>query len=147
MMKANGLMTSHEAASTPLTWIWGKERITLFTGSNYTIVLMANVVSWLWVLAAVFFCFGEAAEKNEYKLLFFVYLANILPFILIPRVFFVYHYFPGLVVGYLLLAGWWKKLGARWIKVGIVTTGISFLVIAPVTYGWTAPMWWLKLIT
>lgn len=83
------------------------------------------------------------------------YFLNLLPFIGIKRVMFLYHYFPALI--FAILFWWWqieqkfsdrkKKLAAGVLILGAV---ISFLFFAPLTYGLPRPvpelekLLWLK---
>jgi dolichyl-phosphate-mannose--protein O-mannosyl transferase len=77
------------------------------------------------------------------------FLVSFLPFIVIPRVMFLYHYLPSLVFAVCAVALWMDRCGwtpkggfaeqsraARWLLVAIP---IGFLVISPITYGFALP--------
>lgn len=144
MLAANDLLVKHEAASAPPLWIFGGGKIPVFTDENRIIVMLGNLVGWWGVMAGLVCGIGLAVRDSKLQVLILAYLANFLPFLFIRRVFFVYHYLPALTVGYLVLAGTLVKFGPKFVKLWLVVVVVGFLAVAPVTYGWRVPLWWIK---
>lgn len=143
MFDINKLLVSHVAASTPGDWIFGGKKIVMYTGEENIIVLLGNLVSWWSVLLAVIWGGYKALKSIELRILLVGYLVNIIPFLVIERIFFIYHYLPALSLGYLMLAGVLVR-NKRLTKLWLITVTLGFLLIMPVTYGWNFPMWWIK---
>jgi len=82
-----------------------------------------------------------------FYILALAYLANLLPFIFIKRVSFLYHYLPSAVFAALLLAFWLAKL---WTKekflVGLLLAiiALAFIALLPLAYGWPMPTFYFK---
>ncbi len=76
-------------------------------------------------------------------ILFIAYFANLLPFILIKRVSFLYHYLPSAIFGIMLtalfLSGIYRKKTA--LAIIFIFLSAGFLVLAPLSYGWPIPSW------
>ena len=77
------------------------------------------------------------------------FLVSFLPYIVIPRVMFLYHYLPSLVFAVCAVALWldrrgWTRDGsfaeqsraAKWL---LILIPLGFLVISPITYGFALP--------
>lgn len=76
------------------------------------------------------------------------WLINLLPFMGIGRVMFLYHYFSALVFAVLMLAYWvgrWPKSHAIAFALGILALG-AYGYFLPLTYGTSSdrPMFWLS---
>jgi len=154
MFKANaGLNANHPYSSKWYSWPimfrpifdWNKIND---NGSNSKIYLIGNpLIWWLGFLAVIFaflFLFYELRfkEKTIYfqplLVLCFGYLLNLLPYLIITRPAFLYHYFPSfifmsLITGFLL----WifleqKPLIIIFIFVVLVS---AFIYFAPLSYG------------
>ncbi len=68
------------------------------------------------------------------------FLGNLLPFVLISRLLFLYHYLPALIFSIICLAFWLEKIRIKkWGVFTIITIFIlfttSFLYFSPLTYG------------
>ena len=146
MFQANKVIQSHEASSPPWLWIFGEKKFSLFTLKDRTIVLMGNLWGWWSALAGVIYVILKRDKSKIMLVLVASYLINILPFLFFPRVFFIYHYFPALIMGYLILSSVVIEIKPKLVKWWLVMLLIVFLVISPVTYGWKVPMWWLKIL-
>ena len=104
------------------------------------VYLLGNPVFWIAGLAAVFYCIYDVLDRGNKKSVFFLvmYLAPLLPWILIPRSSFLYHYFPSLPALALMLGhfGDRMKKGRRWIMFLLVSASvITFAVFYPILSG------------
>ena len=79
-------------------------------------------------------------------------LAQFLPWVLVPRGTYIYHYFasiPFLILGITLMLHWFSlrfpKSGRIVIAVYLALTLCSFLLFYPYASGISAPYWWLDL--
>lgn len=81
------------------------------------------------------------------------YLANLLPFLTIGRVMFLYHYLAAFIIAVIITALWLVRL-KRFHKTAlamiVVLTITGFVIIAPITYGtaleegWPSKIFWFK---
>jgi dolichyl-phosphate-mannose-protein mannosyltransferase len=142
---------SHPYASKWYTWpllqrpiyFWGntngeiKERIylmgnpCLWWASSLALLLLTLKLLTSWWRK------GHLAEypPREFNLLL-LYFANFVPFMLIGRVMFIYHYLVALIVGLMILALVLEKLKNRhlaWLFISLSI--VTFLFFAPLTYG------------
>jgi len=105
----------HPAQSPP--WKWplaiGVDKFILWgNGIDDVIKLSPNVFSWSAAFASVLLAMFIFIREKTGKLFFLLgsYLANFLPFFLITRTMFLYHYFPALIFSYLLVPFIFKSL-------------------------------------
>lgn len=145
MLRANDIITNHESASNPLSWFLGQGKIVLDTNNNRAIVFRGNVLGWWSVVAAVVIGLFLAVKNSKLELFILGFAANLIPFFFLERVFFLYHYLPALVIGYMVLAYVLAKINLRFKAVWLVGVVICFIAVAPVTYGWDVPSWWRSL--
>lgn len=157
--------TDHDAASKWYTWPIAKHSIGYYTmrnaeqGSERWIVLFANPIVWWGVLVGTLAVIvgwvrgaPQLAGRGEVLAVLGVgYLANILPFALIQRPMFLYHYFFALVysvlfvsIGVGALAGWddervpifSARTGSSRLFVAVLGSAtLLFLYLAPMSYG------------
>lgn len=117
-----------------------------------SIYLIGNPIIWLLVLLGVvgsifIMLFPEKTRLKLPPLIYlflFGYFLNLLPFILVKRVAFLYHYLPALIFGILILALWVEKflLAAprKALYLGLlILIVVGFLVMAPLSYGIPLP--------
>ncbi|MDP1629015.1 MAG: hypothetical protein Q8L57_00175, partial [bacterium] len=159
MYTANaGLAATHPFSSRLHEWPLGSRPIYYWnktdasTQKSADIWLIGNPVSWLLAAFAVFitlfkipFKFGlrvfSAESRRRFNeitfLLILGYFANLLPFIFVGRVAFLYHYLPALTFALILLAiKIDRMLGPR--KSPLIFLGLlilSFLILTPLSYG------------
>jgi dolichyl-phosphate-mannose--protein O-mannosyl transferase len=123
------------------------------TEVNAYIYLLGNpFVYWLGALAMIFtiiyvvvkFIFTRriSADPNTTKFLLFIiigFLANWLPFALIGRVMFLYHYETALIFSIIAVAYWVGTMQPRSKKIIsfiiVALTLIAFIYWSPMTYG------------
>jgi len=130
-------------------WYWSKSS----AGKVSNIYLVGNFVVWWAVFLGVAFSFiflpYEFFRKKLppiFYLLTFGYFINLLPFVFITRVAFLYHYFPSLIFGILILAVLYDTFLKNtkhieiyyWSFIGLVS--LCFLLISPLTYGMPLPL-------
>lgn len=155
------LSATHSFSSKWFQWPVSKKPIWYWSGSkeNYyaDIYLMGNIVEWLFVLAGIVFSvFAVFIKKIRGKLPYFFwflligYFANLIPYIAVSRVTFLYHYLPSLIFGIMIFAALCDKiffpyLDAKWgqdKKIGLTIYSsiiaaiiLGFIFTAPITYG------------
>lgn len=152
MYTANtGLSATHPFSSRWYEWPLGRRPIYYWnTRENPTttkvadIWLSGNLFSW-WlaglvvILTAWAFVFKLTRRKFDETTFFllFAYFANLLPFIFISRVAFLYHYLPALTFAFIILAikveVILKRKRSRVVLWGLTT--LFFLILAPTSYG------------
>ena len=119
-------------------WYWEKKDI----DKAANIYLMGNPLIWLSAGLAVFWgIYRLFKTKNEaYSMLLIGYFANLLPYMLVARVAFLYHYLPALVFAIILLALWIGKSKKEFYFSYLITTFLIFLMVSPISYGIFLPI-------
>ncbi len=158
MLSANaGLTTEHPFGSRWYSWplnskpvyYWNQETIDGFPDWKAKIYFSGNPALWwlagfgvIFTLLAAFTKKGQRHLKPIGYILLIGYFANLLPFIFIKRVAFLYHYLPSLIYAVLILALW---LGKFWSsqKITVVSALILiaavFIFLSPLSYGCPLP--------
>jgi len=155
LLASAGAVSDHPATSRWYQWpfdhmpviYWSEiHKIRMFVGESAAIVLVGNPIIWLTALFAVLFTvFAIAWKKMRQNLrpviyvLLFGYFANLLPFVLIKRDSFLYHYLPALIFADLLAAFWLEKLwhyNKKILLSLLILILLGFFFLAPLTYGW-----------
>lgn len=148
----SNLKATHPYSSKWYQWPLDRRAIWYWTntanGKIASIWLVGNPVVWLGVLAGMIAClvgllFKEFRKKANpiLYLLIFGYFLNLLPFIFVTRIAFLYHYLSALVFGILILAVLYDSFvkGTRqefvFTSFLLFAVLIVFLIIAPITYG------------
>ena len=153
MYRANqNLTATHPYGSQWYTWPWLGRSIYYWNqnsgnGLESRIYLLGNPIIWwsssiamLWLLLNLLSrWFLRTGNDSTTKLLAGGYLFNLLPFVGITRVMFLYHYFSALIfallaVGYVLDGTSEKTKKATWALV-LILAGLTFFYFAPLTYG------------
>jgi len=133
----------------PLTeksiWYWSQAT----EKKSASVYFLANPVIWFSVLFAVAFSFVAFFVKKWRKILpplFYIlvlgYFANLLPFILVSRVTFLYHYLASLIFGILIFVFLWEKVirpPAWFYFIYLFALILVFLVLSPLVYGFPIP--------
>lgn len=125
---------------------------TSLTTSSSKIYFLGNpLIYWFSTITGIYFLinFFKNRKNFSYSLLVIGYLLNLLPFIFIGRVMFLYHYMTSLIFAILILAYLLdksdfknKKNAFNAILAGSI---ILFLFFSPLTYGLEIPEWYYKL--
>ena len=141
------LPPSHPFASVWATWplVLRPIRLTLDylpNGLVSTISAMGNPLLWWLGLAAVIVAAVKGVQEKKPVLLFLiaVYLSQILPYALVSRDTFIYHYYPEVPILALLVAGlldeFWAERGSRkYVLIYLAAVGVAFALFYPVISG------------
>lgn len=142
MYSANKNLTSeHPYSSKWHSWPMMERPIYYWNNTDTRIYLLGNPLIWWPALLAVVFALFEFLGKKKRPgtvLLFLLggYFLNWLPFILITRVMFLYHYLTALIFAIMLLAYILDKRKMQKLGLGIIlAASIAFIYFAPLTYG------------
>ncbi len=144
MYRSNQRLTAtHPYGSTWYSWPLMGRPIFYWVNGMSRIYLIGNpIVWWASTLAVVIllsstFASGIRNIKPLKILLLGAWLMNMLPFIGITRVMFLYHYFTALIWAVLMLAyvvDTWKKPTRSALVLGVLAL-VAFVFFAPLTYG------------
>ncbi len=138
-----GLSQSHPDASRWFEWPTMHKPLYYWYGDGARIYLIGNpAVWWLCALGVLTLFFGQflmpAWRRSEaFWILSIGYCANLLPFVIVTRVMFMYHYLTSLCFSMLLMAYLLDKIPqqkyVRRSYIGIIVAG--FFLMSPLTYG------------
>lgn len=149
-----GLTATHPFSSTWDQWPLDKKPIYYWyqgaTSDNGNkigkIYFLGNPVIWWLALGAIGLTLIKLLNKKERQkitpfmyFLILAYFANLLPFIGVKRVAFLYHYLPAVMFAILLLSIYIEKLWQkdRTIFIALmIATIVTFAVLTPLSYGW-----------
>jgi dolichyl-phosphate-mannose-protein mannosyltransferase len=146
MYKANATMNAtHSYSSKWYTWPLDIRGIYYWNGDeNRMIYLLGNpFIYWLGTMSVLLCLAWSIKERFRDKLgnfILFGYFLNLLPFMLIGRVMFLYHYFTALIFSILCLGYILDKIQNKKRKIILVSAILlvfisSFLYFSPLTYG------------
>lgn len=152
MFSANQrLKSTHAYSSKWYTWPVLERPIFYWQNQNSRIYLLGNpLIWWLASLAVIVAIFGLILRKlipsKTILILLAGYFINLLPFIFIGRVMFLYHYLIALIFSILILVYLLERTPRFRINSIILTVLaiISFIYFSPLTYGLTLPEWALS---
>lgn len=152
-----GLTAEHPFGSRWYSWpfnnkpvyYWNLDSIANLPGWRAKIFFSGNPALWLMATAGVILALAVMATKKGRRdlgpiffILLLAYFANLLPFILVKRVAFLYHYLPPAIYAnfilILLLAGLWPKEKSFFTAI-ITLIILGFILISPLSYGWPMP--------
>lgn len=158
MFTANASITSeHPFGSRWYNWptghkpvyYWNQDKIDGLPGWKAKIYFSGNLFLWwltIFCFAIIVFSLLIKKIRRQISPIFFIlilaYLANLLPFVLVKRVAFLYHYLlpaafaillTSFMIGYLL-----PKYKKTFIVIILIIVA-SFIIIAPLSYGWPTP--------
>jgi len=130
-------------------YYWNQESIDGLPNWKAKIYFSGNpVLWWLSAFAVIFNIFKMFTKKGLKRLspIFYIlllgYFANLLPFILITRVAFLYHYllssFYAILILSLLLSKFWPKEKKVFLS-AIILIALGFIILSPLSYGWPMP--------
>jgi dolichyl-phosphate-mannose-protein mannosyltransferase len=173
MFKANyGLSATHPNGSPWWGWPWMWRPIYYFAGDGAAIYLVGNPVVWWGSSAGLLLVLwgnvrrtvaggglsGQPAVGHAVRLLPLLgFLVSFLPYLVIPRVMFLYHYLPSLMFAIVAVALWLDQLG--WTRPGsfreqsrafrwlVILIPAGFLLMSPLTYGLHLPDWLLGAVS
>jgi len=136
------LTTSHPYGSQWYSWPFMTRAIFYWVSENSRIYLIGNPIIWWASTVAILMSLMYVLRHKVIKILLAGYLLNLLPFIGIKRVMFLYHYLTGLVFAILILVylierqndSTWLTSKKIFIAL-IISSAIAFIYFAPLSYG------------
>ncbi len=143
MYQSNQRLTAtHPYGSQWYSWPFMARPIFYWVSENSRIYLLGNPIIWWASTVAILLSLIYVVRHKIIKILLGGYLLNLLPFIGIKRVMFLYHYLTGLVFAILILVYLieniqpFDKLRARKIFIGLTIASVAaFIYFAPLSYG------------
>jgi len=153
----SGLVATHPYSSWWWQWILDARPI-LYVNSNVgnmrsSFAAFGNPLIWWGGFFAMLIMAFRVIEYNDGKALFILigYLSQLVPWIPITRIVFIYHYFPSTLFLVLALAHIFNTIAERrrgQYKVGIygfsALSGALFLMFYPALSGVPAPHWYFR---
>jgi len=124
-------------------------------GKSYvsTITLMGNPIIWWFGFFSVISLFERVLkEKNlRYSLINILFIFQWIPYSLISRTLFLYHFYPNVILICLSLSIkineiWRDNKNSKKLFLYFSITVIVFCLFYPVISGYNAPMWYRKLL-
>jgi dolichyl-phosphate-mannose--protein O-mannosyl transferase len=114
---------------------------------------MGNPAIWWFGLAAVLIALlmGIKERKANFIFLIILYLSQLLPYALITRDTYIYHYYPEVPLLVLIIAGilneFWAEQGSRkYIVLYLMAVAIAFIAFYPAISGYSVPTWYIRWI-
>lgn len=143
MYRSNQRLTAtHPYGSRWYSWPFMGRPIFYWVSDNSRIYLLGNPVIWWASSVAVLLSLIYVSRHRIIKILLGGYFLNLLPFIGVKRVMFLYHYLTGLVFAILILVYLIEKqddptwLTVKKIFIGLaIASALAFIYFAPLTYG------------
>ncbi|MDD2753065.1 MAG: phospholipid carrier-dependent glycosyltransferase [Candidatus Portnoybacteria bacterium] len=154
---STNLTTEHPFGSKWYSWplnskpvyYWNRDEIASRPDWQAKIFFSGNPAIWLIAAIGIIFVLIKLATKKgrrDFGPFFFIlliaYFANLLPFIFIKRVAFLYHYLPPAIYANfiltLLLAKLWPK-EKNFFTAAIIFVILGFILLSPLSYGWPMP--------
>ncbi len=138
MYRSNQRLTAtHPYGSQWYSWPFMARPIFYWVSGNSRIYLLGNPVIWWASTVAVLLSLLYVVRHRIIKILLGGYFLNLLPFIGIKRVMFLYHYLTGLVFAILILVYLIEKQKhTKKIFIGLtIASAVAFIYFAPLTYG------------
>lgn len=138
MYQSNQRLTaSHPYGSQWYSWPFMARPIYYWVSDHSRIYFIGNPVVWWVSTMAVLISFLYITRHRIIRILLGGYFLNLLPFIGIKRVMFLYHYLASFVFAILILIYLIEKQEhARKIFVGLaIASVVAFIYFAPLTYG------------
>lgn len=143
MYRSNQRLTAtHPYGSQWYSWPFMARPIFYWISENSRIYLFGNPIIWWSSTIALLLSLMYAVRHRIIRILLGGYLLNLLPFIGIKRVMFLYHYLTGLVFAILILVYLIEKqddstwLTSKKIFIGLaIASVVGFIYFAPLTYG------------
>lgn len=158
----HGLDAQHSYASNWYTWplmlrpVWyysgvpqDPQQIAGISGMGNPILWWVSTIAVVWMLWRQ--CSGKGNRVSGAVLI--LYLTQFVPWMLVPRCTFLYHYFPSLVFAILALVVWLQQIQhqrpklAHGMAIGLIATvGVVFLFMLPAVSGVAVPKLWAQMI-
>ncbi len=128
-------------------WIYLRQ---LPGGLSSTISAMGNPIIWWGGMVAIIVALVEGVHKKwPYLFLGVIYITQLLPYALIQRYLFLYHYYAEVPIICLALAGilheaWYNPRQRRYVVIFIAVACVLFAAFYPVISGYPIPHWYVE---
>jgi len=138
-----GISASHEYGSKALGWPLMIRSVYYWVSESSRIYLIGNPINWFLGLFGIFGVWFLPLGREKKIVIGLLYLANFLPFILVRRVLFLYHYLFALIISLVAFSFVLEEMAAKFspkprlFVVGCLLSVVllSFLFFAPLSYG------------
>jgi len=138
MYQSNQRLTAtHPYGSRWYSWPFMARPIFYWVSENSRIYLLGNPIIWWGSTVAILLSLGYVTRHRIIQILLAGYFLNLLPFVGIKRVMFLYHYLAALVFAILILVYLIERQRhAKKIFIGLaVASAVAFVYFTPLTYG------------
>ena len=151
MLTANTSISSdHPYGSKFFQWPFMNEKILYWTTSDFKVQITSAGNPVIWILSTISMLLAfislfykklrDEIYNNNYLLLVIIigFMMGILPFVMINRVTYIYHYFPSYLFAMInlsVLFFYIKKHNQVVFWILIILAILGFIVISPQTYG------------
>ena len=154
----SGLDATHPYSSSWWSWPFGYKPVWYYSGKApegmvSSISAHSNPFIWWTGIVGMIYAFKEmiVSKSKEYRFLVIGILALFVPYILVPRVMYLYHYFPIVPMMILATVGLIKQLEHKYNKNIVLTYAIiavlTFAFCYPIYSGMLVPRDWARLIS
>lgn len=115
-----------------------------------SISAMGNPIVWWGGMVAIIVALVEGIRRKwPYLFLGVIYLTQLLPYALIQRYLFLYHYYAEVPIICLALAGllheaWYRPRQRKYVVIVITAGCVLFAAFYPVISGYPVPQWYLE---
>lgn len=139
--------STHPFSSQWYKWIVNYRPIWYYSGTNgeltENISAFGNPVVWISGLLAFFYCVYDAVKNRNKNAMFLIvaYLAQLLPWVFVERITFIYHYFPCVPFLVLMIAHFVHRMHQHKVRIKpffvafTIATVLLFIMFYPVISG------------
>ncbi|MCR2804335.1 glycosyltransferase family 39 protein [Paenibacillus soyae] len=156
----SNLVSSHPFSSSWWEWPFMKRPVWYYSGDGLaadlksTIVTMGNPVIWWFGIFAMLLTIWLSVKRGEKKMymVWIAFLAQYIPWMLVPRETFLYHYFamvPFMILSIVYIWGVLEERNPSFRKARIgyaVAAGALFVLFYPALSGLTVPKWYVDVL-
>ena len=134
-----GITSGHPYASQFYTWPLMLRSVFYWVNGDAKIYLLGNPIIWwsstIAIFTAIILFFRRLRKDRIIRLLLLGYAVNILPFLGIERVVFLYHYLPALIFAVAIMVYLINASSKKALFVLLALSIITFFYFAPLSYG------------
>lgn len=149
-----GLSATHPFSSEWWTWPLDVRPLWLYFeqlsgGLVSTIAAMGNPILWWFGLSSILIAFWRGLKNRggPYLYIGLIFVFQLLPYDLIPRCTFIYHYYPNVPMLVLASAGlldesWKNQMKKYIVLIYLIAVAAAFIIFYPVISGYPIPSWY-----